>query len=522
MRVNKLLLIVFLTFILVGCGASETTVDSTGAKSADIDTMEYAGVLGRDFSSDELTGMEGMSFDATMIFWSETSHNAYPYIFNFYEKDEEGSAVISFGIEDKTEEKTLSALEEYSYRDDLAVKMQVVLDGIEYYKKDDGTLLIEYHASACKAEFLEPGSVENKLANNGYFVTGNTINFESGLSIHIVDTGTCFVYGEYCAYVEIEAINNGSEDVQLLSAEFYGDDYELNEWYDYDGVDISYSKISPGRKFHGGYYANLNYNEYDLIEAEIGDAIVLVKYEIENFDSFSNVPAEDIDYEYLYGEIMAAILMDADEGQVYNGHAFYDIDKDGYCELLFNIGSCDADMMYHVCTTKGEGVTYVGQIGGDTGLYECPDGNGIYTDYCQMGYEVVNIAYMEDGNIYEETVLDGETDDYGYMNGQPIEQLQYPIQISHSFGNEYLLPESDVRYLTEEEVRSLDPFWLPYARNEIFARHGYIFNNPDYQYYFESQSWYYGYVSADDFQAEAVFNEYEISNLDLIKRIENE
>ncbi len=58
------------------------------------------------------------------------------------------------------------------------------------------------------------------------------------------------------------------------------------------------------------------------------------------------------------------------------------------------------------------------------------------------------------------------------------------------------------------------------ARNEIYARHGRKFESEDLNAYFNSQPWYQGYLSANEFD-DAVFNEYEKANLDLIKQVES-
>ncbi len=55
----------------------------------------------------------------------------------------------------------------------------------------------------------------------------------------------------------------------------------------------------------------------------------------------------------------------------------------------------------------------------------------------------------------------------------------------------YILPESDTRALTWEEVAQWDYESLGYAFNEIFARHGYDFiPGGEYEYYFETKPWY--------------------------------
>lgn len=84
----------------------------------------------------------------------------------------------------------------------------------------------------------------------------------------------------------------------------------------------------------------------------------------------------------------------------------------------------------------------------------------------------------------------------------------------------YILFDSDSRYLTESDVRDLTAYELMLARNEIYARHGRKFKDPEIQAYFNSQTWYKGTVEPDDFSTD-VFNEYERENLELIQKYEN-
>ena len=57
------------------------------------------------------------------------------------------------------------------------------------------------------------------------------------------------------------------------------------------------------------------------------------------------------------------------------------------------------------------------------------------------------------------------------------------------------------------------------ARNEIFARHGRLFNNQDLQAYFNGKDWYNGTVSPSNFN-EDVFNDYEKKNAALMLEVE--
>ena len=100
------------------------------------------------------------------------------------------------------------------------------------------------------------------------------------------------------------------------------------------------------------------------------------------------------------------------------------------------------------------------------------------------------------------------------------EELQEELQ--GYMEEEYVFPDSDKKYLSEDEVRSITAEDMMIGRNEIFARHGYIFQDEGLKAYFESMSWYEGTVPSDQFNYETVFNDFEKKNVELIKRIEDE
>ncbi|WP_442960233.1 YARHG domain-containing protein [Pseudobutyrivibrio sp. YE44] len=57
------------------------------------------------------------------------------------------------------------------------------------------------------------------------------------------------------------------------------------------------------------------------------------------------------------------------------------------------------------------------------------------------------------------------------------------------------------------------------AKNEIYARHGYIFSDSDLNNYFMSQLWYIPEIAPADFD-DSVFNEYEKANLQLLSQLD--
>lgn len=84
---------------------------------------------------------------------------------------------------------------------------------------------------------------------------------------------------------------------------------------------------------------------------------------------------------------------------------------------------------------------------------------------------------------------------------------------------DYLIPGSDSRYITEDDLKDLSWEQCCLARNEIFARHGRIFVTKEIAAYFSGKSWYKGTVSAAAF-SDTVFNEYEKANINFISQYE--
>lgn len=83
----------------------------------------------------------------------------------------------------------------------------------------------------------------------------------------------------------------------------------------------------------------------------------------------------------------------------------------------------------------------------------------------------------------------------------------------------YILPDSDSIYLKQEELENLSKDYLRLARNEIYARHGYIFNDDELKMYFERQSWYKGTVTD---VSDSELNEFEKANIELISMLESD
>lgn len=96
-----------------------------------------------------------------------------------------------------------------------------------------------------------------------------------------------------------------------------------------------------------------------------------------------------------------------------------------------------------------------------------------------------------------------------------------PAPTAAPTAGDYLIPGSDSRYLTEDDLKNLTWEQCTLARNEIFARHGRIFVSPQIARYFEGKDWYTGTISAANF-SENVLNEFERANVSFISQYESD
>lgn len=85
----------------------------------------------------------------------------------------------------------------------------------------------------------------------------------------------------------------------------------------------------------------------------------------------------------------------------------------------------------------------------------------------------------------------------------------------------YILPYVDSTYLTQTDIMNLDEEYLRLARNEIYARHGRMFDDEGLQNYFGTCNWYAGTIPASEFD-DTFLNEYELANRDLIVQYEQQ
>jgi len=79
------------------------------------------------------------------------------------------------------------------------------------------------------------------------------------------------------------------------------------------------------------------------------------------------------------------------------------------------------------------------------------------------------------------------------------EGTNYNYDTSYKTSDYFILPNSDTEYVTEQDLDGLSAWELKVARNEIYARHGYIFREADLKQYFNKQKWYEPKYSYNEF-----------------------
>ena len=90
-----------------------------------------------------------------------------------------------------------------------------------------------------------------------------------------------------------------------------------------------------------------------------------------------------------------------------------------------------------------------------------------------------------------------------------------------ALNNDFVLSDSSIRVLDKSELAGLTAEQCRIARNEIYAKHGRMFDDAGLQNYFNSCSWYHGTIPADRF-SDTMLSDIEIQNRNLIVSYEKE
>ncbi len=255
---------------------------------------------------------------------------------------------------------------------------------------------------------------------------------------------------------------------------------------------------------------------------------MLNQYETANVSMLSNVEASlgtyalDGDYSY---DVVRRYLSTAGSTQYYvnpDTYIFYDSDSRYLTDADVNQLSAQ-----EACYAKNEIYARRGYIFASTELSDYFNGKNWYwgaADAATFNPSVFNS--FETANIDLLQKREFALAPGGYTLDQPGYTYQNigsystgTVKDARAASSDYIFYDSAVRPLTDAEVSVLSLQQMCYARNEIYARRGYIFQSQELRDYFGSKSWYYPTVPAASF-SDSVFNSVEIGNIELLKRYE--
>ena len=95
------------------------------------------------------------------------------------------------------------------------------------------------------------------------------------------------------------------------------------------------------------------------------------------------------------------------------------------------------------------------------------------------------------------------------------------ISIPDDTSTSYFRSDSSSRYYNESDISNLTQGQVRYLINEIYARNGYIFENPNWYSYFMQKTWYEPAISKANF-TDGQLNSYEVANVKMISKYQED
>lgn len=211
-----------------------------------------------------------------------------------------------------------------------------------------------------------------------------------------------------------------------------------------------------------------------------------------------------------------------------NGKRYYKDDRTGRI-VLDNVSQAEADRR----ALRGQGA--VGYFG--INHQQAAPGNGITTEPIptsrtsgtavlagfpwKAAAVCVLIALLIGAFFYDHYHVSSEEQAIiNYMNSQQSQEIDTnatEIDASTSEADAYyIMPDSAERYLEAAEIEGFNHHEIQMIINEIYARHGRVFEQQDNIDYFSAQDWYEPIPGKSDEDIISEFNEFEKKNVDLL------
>lgn len=331
-------------------------------------------------------------------------------------------------------------------------------------------------------------------------------------------------------YVDYEIENVGNQTVSIGNSMFsiYADDYTV-EQANLGNKAVILENVAPGKKVAARLYGNIDPEDVNKIELMVGNVPFAIKGEgvseealerrLLNENQVSNVSADE--------EVLTDIAGTYEEfEEIWGSKKKKKVTVNLFTSPEGNrVGNAEIEIPLYG--------TYIGEfVEIKTNVYQLLDQVkpviisfkiDMMQKLCVHVYvNGINIATIAKKGPYENQE-NGE-EEGSYIEEAPTEDNKEGIldmeEIKEEDSSEYILSDSSTKRLKENDVKKLSRVKCRLAKNEIYARHGRLFQDKSLQKYFDKKTWYSGYIKPEDFD-ESVLSKIEKANVKLLAKYEN-
>lgn len=154
----------------------------------------------------------------------------------------------------------------------------------------------------------------------------------------------------------------------------------------------------------------------------------------------------------------------------------------------------------------------------DSDYSDLEDDIGWSYDDTDADYDDTDADYGDTDADYDDTEADYDDQDEEYDDSEDADGNT--LEDKNVSQKKYILPMSSKRKLKEKDLKKLGAKKLRIARNEIYARHGRMFQDQELQDYFDRKDWYTPSIAPEDFSDAVELSKLERRNIAFIRKHE--
>lgn len=176
--------------------------------------------------------------------------------------------------------------------------------------------------------------------------------------------------------------------------------------------------------------------------------------------------------------------------------------------------------------------------------YNFPENSGVIIEDAAGSISAGSVLWFENfSGCWGYTILEGNGVWMDMTNALPVRQLQSQELISYQLyekepegrtdfyddetpvtANQFILPEAQSGYLTQEDIEGLTLKGISYAKNELYAKYGRKFESSELSEYMNSKTWYDGIYEPkeqDSYIVNQLMNDWERKNVAFLNSVES-